>query len=1410
MIGLRLLVSLLLSFLFGLVASTPASSATAVRTAVGAIPTHPISAVVEAAIPAVPFDSAQERVALEAFFNATGGEHWEDSPGNGWLRDRCHCRWVGVQCYNRAACDDSPVAGVYRQSDQTDKNLRGVLPSWNGDPSHGALPQLQVLGITNNPGLTGTLPEAYGKMTQMMYLILNDNRLNGTLPEAWGEMTKMIHLSLHTNILLEGSLPLAWGKMKQMTDMRLNSNNLDGTLPEAWGGMTRMKHLNLRNNTLDSSLPKSWGGMTQMSLLYLSNNHLDGSLPEAWGKMTQMTQLYLFYNRLAGSLPEAWKNMTKMTLLNLNNNRFDGSLPLAWGKMTKMNALALHNNKLNGPLPAAWGKLKQLGGLQLHDNNLDGSLPASWGGMRSLNYVQLQNNYITGTLPPSWSQLGTSALLLLDISSNRLVGTLPPQWANISSTAFSFLSLRNNSLSGTLPSAWSRLRHLSQFYLDTNRLSGSIPSSWGGGLGSGLGGTRIGPGNCCWQAYTPDYPTCSGYANVHYTCVGDYCSAMGRDLWPGANPFGCAKFVPRADAVDPLTGKCTGTAGPAILSKLPNQPDLQVVALQNNSLVGTIPPGIINGSNLCILLLNDNRLRGRLPPLSPALFRPHCTIYSGLSSSSQFRPAVLVHNNRLSCKLPGEPRVAAASDYHGSNICGNNSYPGIHPGFNPPVNCSAPVPTYLFFNGTCDLPITVSKGIFLKPANTTNSLFLAGNRFSTAPTFGAAPSDDDIAGGIQRGELPKWMGNETHGDPMTKGAPFLYLHTDGWMNILSSFTVPLTYLIGGALALALATYGLVWRVRKRLDVQSSGAHSFDDSINMHGRTSKLHDLLIRSMAWWSGPLVLVMMPLYIVGANYYECGDTLVKTTSAYLANAVEIEGAVAVALVVVAMSSIVFAAHFRKTFDATHVAQRRRRQQQQQDDDGDVDDGDDGGDGNNVERATAPTGVVSVNNDTDLDNTAVSGTSNRRNPFLLFLLWVTSLLLLSFPSFIYGLISSVPTEDSIFGPHFANIATLVNDSAPIVLTFINSIALPAVIDYCCNRSSWQSAQLLLLSIMVTTWFVPVAVVVVFSNSCGRMWLPLWAKCMPGRMNELDVWGPSGDTTVVFGSVCTVLQGQGELPNGFVNKVVLVKGSDICDPSLSTAHQPYAQCGRAVVEAMEPLLIGQMAWAALMLPALTILEWRVAPAGWLRAVWRWEQEPKLGLPLDDMVAQSLSWLGGAIVFGPHIPLLAPLVLISLVTTRWVHESVGLRCLGLREERAEFSKPSTWYVLFSVVCQQALSVAVFAGIGDSGGGGGNFGEGSEGWMALMMMVVGAMTTIACVAVATIPVRWLEGGIWRCGEKCRVQCQCCCRERGEKRGRRAMTELSNRSLLGDERDALGGCSSGVGSTSTMRTLQQPLLQ
>ena len=1310
------------------------------------------------------YDYAQERVALEALYNATGGKHWTDSPGNGWLNGSCHCQWAHVQCINKLACNESPVKKI-----QVRVKLVGTLPSWNGDPDQGGLPHLQVLKLNNNPRLTGSLPEAWGDMTEMTRLTLHKNNLTGSLPEAWGNMTKLLRLEINTNNL-QGSLPEAWRKMTKMTNLELYNNRLSGSLPEAWGSMTKIDHLELYNNlltgslpetwvdtmteitdlylstnNLEGTLPQAWAKMTKMRLLYLSRNSLSGSLPESWSSMTEMTQLGLSSNSLSGTLPEAWGNMTQIAELYFYNNLFAGSLPEAWGKMAKIRHLDISTNDLVGSVPEAWGNMTQMKAMVLSMNGLVGSLPASWGpAMPGMQILKLNMNRLAGTLPLSWAHWNRT-LATLDLSTNNLNGTLPLDWVNISSPEFSVLSLRNNSLSGTLPAAWSHLRNLSQLYLDTNQFSGSIPSSWGGGIRPSDGGDR---GN---------------------------------------------------------NGDKKATSSGA------NQPYLQVVTLQSNSLTGTIPPGIINGSNLCILLLNDNRLRGPLPPLSPALFRSNCTIFSGLRYSSQFRPAILVHNNRLSCSLPGTPTAAQeVLDYQGNNICGRNN--------DQCKNKSTP-------HAWCNNPVTPKEGMTSVTKNFTNSLFLAGNRFST--TYATV-------WGLNSGLLPDWVSNNANGDPMASIAPFLFRHLGGWIHILSDFTIPALYLLGGALMLAIATYGVVaMKPSSSTDVIGGGDR---ESINMHKRTAAMHDLLLnRNMVCSGMVLALVLVPLYFSGAQYYECGDAVVTTTSAYVA-AVGIEGVMVAVLIPIAVFSVVFAARFRIVF---------RRDDLQ----------------------------VEVRVRSRTMNSPDGGISACRTVWLC-MLWMASLVLLLIPSAVYGMTTAVPTQDSILGKDFAVIAEVMHWAAPLIITVINSAIVPRVVDYCCDRSTWQSVPLLLVSRLLTTWVVPVVVVAIFDNSCGRMWLPLWKKCVSNiTMRELDVLGPSGNTIKVHGTVC-FKRATNIYQNGYIIPVVLVSGAHICNPhaSLTEGRQRYAQCGRAVVEAMAPLLIGKMTLASLLLPAMSILSWRFASVAWEALVCcglsgrccrhrncrcsrqrssndegdgacSGEEDERddgstrtddiggvstvrkrsKGPRLDNMVAQSLTWLDVAIVFGPHIPLLLPLVLFSLFMARWTHEVVGLRRLGLQERRAEFSKPSPWYILFSVVCQQALTAAVFIGVGESSSGSGVFGAEAEGRMALLMVIIGALASAACVAVAVVPVRWMEELGRRFDGYCMLCHYYCCRQGrvGHGRWRRASTtELPSRAQLG--RNSEGGAGNNVSGgghvfeskTPTVgaasSTLETPLLE
>ena len=56
----------------------------------------------------------------------------------------------------------------------------------------------------------------------------------------------------------------------------------------------------------------------------------------------------------------------------------------------------------------------------------------------------------------------------------------------------------------------------------------------------------------CWHIRTSDRPTCRGYKEAGYTCVGDQCAAMD----PQGDPHLCARLAPRGFVLDALSGTC--------------------------------------------------------------------------------------------------------------------------------------------------------------------------------------------------------------------------------------------------------------------------------------------------------------------------------------------------------------------------------------------------------------------------------------------------------------------------------------------------------------------------------------------------------------------------------------------------------------------------------------------------------------------------------------------------------------------------------------------------------------------------------------------------------------------------------------------------------------------------------------
>ena len=95
--------------------------------------------------------------------------------------------------------------------------------------------------------------------------------------------------------------------------------------------------------------------------------------------------------------------------------------------------------------------------------------------------------------------------------------------------------------------------------------------------------------------------------------------------------------------------------------------------------------------------------------------------------------------------------------------------------------------------------------------------------------------------------------------------------------------------------------------------------------------------------------------------------------------------------------------------------------------------------------------------------------------------------------------------------------------------------------------------------------------------------------------------------------------------------------------------------------------------------------------------------PERDVDLDNVMAQILTWLDVAIVFGPQVPLLVPLVLMAVAGQR-LSVRVGLARLGKREVGWSKSRPTVWSVVLSLFAQQVLNAWLYGEIGVGSGGG----------------------------------------------------------------------------------------------------------
>ena len=316
----------------------------------------------------------RDRAALEALYDAAGGDNWDDNSN-----------WKSAQ----------------------------ALSTWHGvTVSGGRVTELAL--VLNN--LVGTIPTQLGSLSSLTSLDLGSNDLTGTIPTQLGNLSNLQTLNLSGNGL-SGSIPTQLGNLASLEDLDLGRNSLSGSIPTQLGNLSSLETLQLDENDLTGPIPSALGSLSNLTAMVLHANELSGSIPTQLGNLSSLVSLSLRNNDLTGAIPAELGNLSSLVSLTLRNNGLTGAIPSQLGSLSELTSLNLSANDLTGSIPTELGDLSDLVSLSLSDNSLTGAIPSELENLSNLLVLHLSGNSFSGCVPVGLYDVPTNDLADLSISA---------------------------------------------------------------------------------------------------------------------------------------------------------------------------------------------------------------------------------------------------------------------------------------------------------------------------------------------------------------------------------------------------------------------------------------------------------------------------------------------------------------------------------------------------------------------------------------------------------------------------------------------------------------------------------------------------------------------------------------------------------------------------------------------------------------------------------------------------------------------------------------------------------------------------------------------------------------------------------------------------------------------------------
>lgn len=109
----------------------------------------------------------------------------------------------------------------------------------------------------------------------------------GTEPSVCAGTFTGTELNL-VDLRLTGTIPPALGKLSQLRRLALHINALSGTLPPELSGLSQLEYINIYDNKISGTIPSELGALSQLKELGLDHNALSGSVPKELNKLNKL------------------------------------------------------------------------------------------------------------------------------------------------------------------------------------------------------------------------------------------------------------------------------------------------------------------------------------------------------------------------------------------------------------------------------------------------------------------------------------------------------------------------------------------------------------------------------------------------------------------------------------------------------------------------------------------------------------------------------------------------------------------------------------------------------------------------------------------------------------------------------------------------------------------------------------------------------------------------------------------------------------------------------------------------------------------------------------------------------------------------------------------------------------------